>query len=89
MIYVYHVEVKFNVMFTLFKFQGNASGGKRAQIAKIGGKILVDTAWLFINKKNLLPDQRPVYGNCANHPFSRLCFYGCFTIACGRAHALL
>lgn len=64
---------KFYIAFSLFRgasiyagvyyrwIQGNASGGERAQIAKIGGKILVNTAWLFINKKNLLPGQRPVY----------------------------
>lgn len=64
---------KFYLAFSLFRgasiyagvyyrwIQGNAAGGQRAEIAKIGGKILVDTAWLIINKKNLLPDQMPRY----------------------------
>ncbi|KAL5713153.1 medium-chain acyl-CoA dehydrogenase [Ranunculus cassubicifolius] len=66
---------KFYIAFSLFRgasiysgvyhrwTQGNASGGERAEIAKLGGRILVDTAWFFINGKNMIPAQPPILGH--------------------------
>ncbi|PIA44315.1 hypothetical protein AQUCO_01700131v1 [Aquilegia coerulea] len=66
---------KFYVAFSLFRgasiyagvhhrwIQGNASGGERAQIAKIGTNVMIDSAWLFINRQTVLPDQPPRLSN--------------------------
>lgn len=42
-----------------FVIQGNASGGKRAQYAGKMVNVLVDSAWEFINRASVLPDQPP------------------------------
>lgn len=38
---------------------GNASGGGRAQYAQDRANALVDSAWRFINRESVLPDQPP------------------------------
>ncbi|KAF9622183.1 hypothetical protein IFM89_030041 [Coptis chinensis] len=66
---------KFYVAFSLFRgasiyagvyhrwILGNASGGERAQNAERGANTLMDSAWLFINRKSVLPDQPPIVDN--------------------------
>lgn len=62
---------KFYIAFSLFRgasifagvyhrwILGNASGGKRAQHTGKLANVLIDSAWRFINRASVLPDQPP------------------------------
>ncbi|XP_047335049.1 probable acyl-CoA dehydrogenase IBR3 [Impatiens glandulifera] len=64
-------EWKFYIAFSLFRgasilagvhsrwITGNASGGERAQSAGSKANALIDSAWSFINKETVLPEQSP------------------------------
>ncbi|XP_042518244.1 probable acyl-CoA dehydrogenase IBR3 [Macadamia integrifolia] len=64
-------EWKFYVAFSLFRgasiyvgvyhrwVMGNASGGERAQYTGKLANHLIDSAWAFINRRSVLPDQPP------------------------------
>lgn len=43
----------------LLRMQGNASGGKSAQIAGEKANAFIDAAWEFIEQKSLLPENPP------------------------------
>ncbi|KAI3975513.1 hypothetical protein MKX01_038782 [Papaver californicum] len=65
------VDWKFYVALSLFRaasiyagvynrwILGNASGGKRAQVAGKLGTIVIDCAYTYINRKSVLPDHPP------------------------------
>ncbi|XP_010259475.1 PREDICTED: probable acyl-CoA dehydrogenase IBR3 [Nelumbo nucifera] len=81
-------EWKFCVAFSLFRgasiyagvyhrwIMGNASGGERAKNTGILANVMIDSAWAFINRKSVLPEQPPSGQSIARDSFDYLKQYG-------------